>query len=152
MTMADRSGLGLAFGVLMGACSAHLPPAQTVVQRAPGGEAAHHGGHHVAGLPAGPLSEMQLVLRPLAHGNTGADRDARICAQAQTLRDRVAAVVAAPVPAEAQTSAEAWRSGTARLAREGDALVATCTIDTRAGVSERLEALHVAFHELTEDL
>jgi hypothetical protein len=95
---------------------------------------------------------MQAVLRPLAHGNTGPDRDARICAQAETLRQRVAAIAAAPVPAEAQPHADAWRSGTTTLTRQADELVAECAGTSRAAVFQRLEALHVTFHDLTSHL
>jgi hypothetical protein len=141
--MSDRSslGVGVVLCLMLGACSTHPTATQAVVQGTSGGEAAHHGGgHHAAGLPAGPVSEMQVVLRPLAHGNVGPERDARICAQVGALHERVAAIVAAPVPAEAQSHADAWRAGTARLSREGDALLAECGGPTRA------------FHDLTADL
>lgn len=141
--------------MLVAACGSSPPPAaQPATHGASGGEAAHHGGggHHAPTLPAGPVAEMQDVLRPLAHGNTGPDRDARICAQAETLRQRVAAVVAAPVPAAAQSHADAWRDGTVTLSRQADALVAECSGSSRAAVFPRLEELHVTFHGLTENL
>ncbi|MFO0646465.1 MAG: hypothetical protein U0326_09525 [Polyangiales bacterium] len=139
--------------VLGTACSASPAPARpsagatSAEQRAP-----HAGGHHAVRLPEGPVAEMQVVLRPLAHGDLGAERDTRICAGADSLRQRAGAIVAAPVPAAASADADAWRAGVARLSREADALVAECTSPARAAVAQRLEALHVAFHELTDNL
>lgn len=122
-----------------------------------GGEAVHHGAGapHAPVFPPGPVAEMWDALRPLTHGRAGsvpAERDGRICAQLETLRQRASALAAAPVPAGAASRADAWRAGTTQLVREADALVVACADPTRAGVFERLEALHVAFHELTEDL
>lgn len=141
--------------LLAAACSTHPPPAAPAVTGTSGGEGGHHGAgtaHHAPAFPPGPVADMQAVLRPLAHGNVGPDRDTRICAQAETLRQRVSAIAAGTVPAQAQPRADAWRAGTARLSREAEALVAECAGTTRTAVFERLEALHVAFHDLTEDL
>lgn len=141
--------------LLVAACTAHPSPVGPVVTGTSGGEVAHHGpggGHHAPAFPPGPVADMQAVLRPVAHGNVGPDRDARICAQAETLRQRAGAIAAGAIPAQAQPRSDAWRAGTARLTREADALVAECAGTTRTAVFERLEALHVAFHDLTEDL
>ena len=117
-----RSGLGMWFAACLSlaACSSNPAPAQPPAGGTSGGETAHHGGgegHHGPHLPPGPISEMQAVLRPLAHGELGADREARICTQAETLRQRAAAIAAAPVPSEAQPRADVWRAGTASLTR-----------------------------------
>lgn len=155
--MMNRSGprIWIAPFLLLAACSANPPPAAPAATGTSGGEAPHHGAggaRHAPAFPPGPVADMQGVLRPVAHGNVGPDRDARICAQAETLRQRAGAIAAGAIPAQAQPRADVWRAGTARLTREADALVAECANTTRAAVFQRLEALHVAFHDLAEDL
>lgn len=151
-------GLWIAPSLLLAACASNPAPARPSAAVSSGGEAAHHdagGAHHSPVLPPGPVAEMWDALRPLTHGRAGsipAERDGRICAQVETLRQRASAMAAAPVPAGAEARAEAWHVGTARLTREADALVAACADPTRAAVHERVEAMHVAFHELTADL
>lgn len=98
---------------------------------------------------------MWDALRPLTHGRAGAvpaERDARICAQVEVLRQRADAMAAAPVPAGAEGRADAWRAGTARLTREAAALATACADPARAGAHERVKAMHIAFHEITADL
>lgn len=158
--MTQPSGLHtwLAPCLLMAACAPRPAPASPPVAQTSGGGATHHaagGVHHAPSFPAGPVAEMWDALRPLTHGRAGsvpAERDGRICAPVDTLRQRANALAAAPVPARAESRAEAWRTGTTRLVREADALVTACADPARAAVFERLEALHGAFHELTEDL
>lgn len=118
----------------------------------PGGH--DHGGHGHGGgnLPPGPLTEMQNAMRPLAHGASAPDLAARICAQARTLRSHAAAIEAGPVPEAMRTRADAWRAGTARVSRAAAALATTCERGARGPVTERLDALHAAFHDLTDDL
>lgn len=142
---------------LLAACAAHPPPSSSGAVQT-GGETGHHGAgstHHAPTFPPGPIAEMWDTLRPLTHGRAGsvpAERDARICAQVEALRQRANALAASPVPAEEEGRVGAWRAGTTRLVRAADALVPACADPTRAAVFERLEALHVAFHELTADL
>ncbi len=157
--MNPRSGFGtwIAPCFLVAACGSRPPASTPPVTQTSGGEAVHHGvgAHHAPVFPPGPIAEMWDALRPLTHGRAGSvptERDGRICAQVDTLRQRAGVLAAAPVPAGAESRADAWRAGTTRLVREADALVASCADPTRAGAFERLEALHVAFHELTEDL
>ncbi len=157
--MNHRSGFGACIApcLLMAACASRPPASTPPVTQTSGGEVVHHaaGAHHAPVFPPGPIAEMWDALRPLTHGRAGSvptERDGRICAQVDTLRQRAGVLAAAPVPAGAESRADAWRAGTTRLVREADALVASCADPTRAGAFERLEALHVAFHELTEDL
>lgn len=165
--MMDRSRLGSWFVpcLMVAACASTPPPAQPSPSGSRGGEVAHHGPgaahhgpgatHHGPSFPPGPVAEMWDALRPLTHGRAGsvpAERDARICAQVEVLRQRASAMAAAPVPAGAEARADAWRAGTARLTREADALATACADPTRAGAYERVEAMHVAFHDITADL
>lgn len=119
------------------------------------GQGGHdHAGHGRDGgsLPPGHLAEMQSVMRPLAHGASAPDLPARICAQARTLQSHAAAIEAGPVPEAMRARADAWRAGTARVSRAAAALATTCERGAGNRVTERLDALHAAFHDLTDGL
>lgn len=142
------------------------PPAPAVV--APSGTdadaAVHHGAsghsHHAEGhghggggaLPPGPITEMQVVMRPLAHGAATPNLATRVCTQARALREHAAAIEAGPIPEAMRARADAWRASTARVSRAAVALAAACERGPRGSVTERLDALHTAFHGLTDDL
>lgn len=113
----------------------------------------HHG--HVPGghrFPAGPVSQFHDVLHPLWHSEPGPDRVARTCAQTDALRQHASSIATGPVPEEARGREEAWRSATAVLSRETEALGAECATSERRAVEERLAAVHTAFRQLIENL
>ena len=112
----------------------------------------HAGPGHGGGPPPGHVADMQAALRPLAHGAATPGLSARICAQARNLLDRAAAIEAAPVPEPLRARAVGWRAGTSRVTQAATALVTTCAQPRGNAVAERLDALHTAFHDLTDDL
>jgi hypothetical protein len=114
-----------------------------------GGEG--HGEHHHHELPP-TLTAFHDVLRPLWHSDAGAERDARSCAQAATLRARAQAVIDGPVPESAQSQQQGWATAAAQLAATSDALVTACGATPRGNVAGGLEAVHTAFHGLMDRL
>lgn len=116
---------------------------------------AMHGGEHgemmgmMASLPPS-VAAFHEVIRPVWHAEPGAARDANACAQSTTLRLRADAVVAEPVPEAARADAPGWQAATGALQQSSVALVAACEATPRVGVTERLTALHTAFHALME--
>ncbi len=140
-------------------------PCASCGQHAHGGEACLHcpgamdghggamnGGEHgemIASLPPS-LAAFREVIRPVWHAEPGAARDANACAQSATLRQRADAVVAEPVPEAARADAPGWQAATGALQQSSVALVTACEATPRVGVTERLTALHTAFHALME--
>lgn len=129
----------------------------------PGGE--HHGehakgehhehgdGHHHEGdahhehETKGPLGELHAVLAPVWH-DKGPDRLTKACDQAQAMRDKSAAVEAAPAPSGAD--AAAYSTAAKEMTAAADALIAACAADGRPDVEAKFSTFHDAFHKAVE--
>jgi hypothetical protein len=132
--MKSSLGLILSLGLTVAAC---------------GGEQHAHGEHeHHHEEMKGPVGELHAVLAPIWHGTPGPDRVAKACEQAKAMRDRAAAVQAAPAPAKAP--AEGYKAAAERLTAAGDALVASCATPGRPEAEAKLVAFHDAFHKIAD--
>jgi hypothetical protein len=96
---------------------------------------------------AGPVGELHAVLAPVWHSAPGAGRAAKACEQAQALRERAAAVSAAPPPEGASPERAA---ATKDLVTAADALVAACAAEGKPEVEAKLSTFHDAFHKVAE--
>lgn len=159
MTVHGTMVVWLVLGALGCGSSSTSATGAGAVAQGSGAEAAAHehhehgeGGHHAHGLPPGPVADFHGVLRPLWHSEPGPERDARTCAQAGALRTHAGAIVAAPVPESARAHEAEYRAAATALNGEVDALVTACGATDRAGVADRLAAVHTAFHRLMEQM
>jgi hypothetical protein len=113
---------------------------------------AHHGGeageHHEEHEAKGPVADFHAVLAPVWHSDKGAERNAKMCDQAATLKTRAVAVEAAPAPEGA--GADAYKANAKALTESVDALIAACAADGRPDIEAKLSAVHDAFHKVAE--
>jgi hypothetical protein len=105
------------------ACGGNAAPATTPTS-------SEQGEHH-HGMPA-TTKAFHDVLAPLWHMEKGADRTAKTCAQAMTLREKAVA------------------TGDKELAAAAAALVAECEKEGRPEFDARFTAVHERFHALAE--
>jgi hypothetical protein len=107
----------------------------------------HHGdGHHEHDLK-GPIGDLHGVLAPIWH-DKGPDRLTKACDQAKVMREKSAAVEAAPAPAGAD--AAALGAAAEEMTAAGDALIAACAASGRPDVEAKFSAFHDAFHKAME--
>lgn len=149
------SVLGFVSGVGCGsrASGSASAPTQTVSSGNASGEHRegenHGGGDHHGAMPA-TVRAYHEVLRPLWHSDPGAERDARVCAQAGELVTRANAVAADVVPPALSERAVEWRAAATNLVERSSAVQRACAANTLSGVPGSLSAAHDAFHALIE--
>ena len=115
----------------------------------PGGEHPHgEGDGHHADENKGPLGDVHAVLAPIWHSPAGPDRLAKACDQAKVMRDKSAAVEAAPAPAGAD--AAAYTAAAKEMTAAGDTLVTACAAAGRPDAEAKFAAFHTAFHKTVE--
>lgn len=113
----------------------------------PEGHPHAEGGHH-EDEDKGPLGGVHAILAPIWHSPEGPDRITNACGQAQAMRDKSAAVEAAPAPEGADSAA--YMAAAKEMTAAGDALIAACAADGRPDAAAKFSAFHDAFHKVVE--
>ena len=117
--------------------------ASTNAQRHDHEHGEHHGegGHHHEMAPG--MKAFHDVLAPPYHMDAGPARSDLACTNVPAMKD-----AAGKIATEPKGDAAAWKAKADTLAKSVESLDAACAVAGRAGVGERLEAVHDAFHAL----
>jgi hypothetical protein len=136
--------LGLALGAA--GCGGEQHHAEGGEHHAKAGDHGHGEKHHEHEMK-GPLGDLHAVLAPVWHDKSP-ERLTKACDQAKVMRDKSAAVEAAPAPEG--VDAAAFTATAKEMTAAADALIAACAADGRPDVEAKFSTFHDAFHKAVE--